>query len=116
MGKLRNKYAGITYSTPPSLIKEVESELDELIKNLLKRLLWYSKKMENLQDDLVEANKTSVAVSQLVSSLHKLCAIKGIEFEANTSQDHIFDLLQKLDPKTLKKVEEIIKNERTQHT
>ncbi len=103
-------------STPSSLIKEVESELDELIRHLVKRLLWYSKKMETLQDDLVEANKTSVAVSQLVSSLHKLCTIKGIQFEANASQEHIFDLLQKLDSKTRKKVEEIIKNERDQHT
>jgi hypothetical protein len=109
-------HAGIKQETPGGNIKEIESDIDELILYLLKRLSWYMKKLENLQEDVHEANRTSCAVSQLVSSLHKLCAIKGVDFHGNVDQQHIFDLLQKLDSRTRKKVEEVIKRERKHNT
>ena len=68
----KEKRPAVKQETPSSLIKDIESDIDELIRYLLKRLLWYMKKLESLQDDISESNRTSNAISQLVSSLHSI--------------------------------------------
>jgi len=49
-----------------------------------------------------------VILKDIARTLVEIIKLKGIE---DVDQEHIFDLLQKLDPKTRKKVEEVIKHE-----
>jgi len=94
-----------------SNIKDYELELDFIIEKLTKRVKWYLKKLETLEDDIQASNRTSDALNKLASLLVKFLEFKGYKFDAGSSQEHIFDLLQKLkDPKVRKTVEEVIKN------
>ncbi|MEM2760477.1 MAG: hypothetical protein QXU32_11875 [Nitrososphaerales archaeon] len=94
-------------------IKNYERELDLIIEKLTKRVKWYLTRLESVEGDLIESNRTSDAFSKLASMLVKFLEFKGYRFDANANQEHILDLLQKLDHRTRKKVEEVIKFERT---
>ncbi len=88
-----------------SNIKDYEPELDFIIEKLTKRVKWYLSKLESLEEDIQASNKTSDAFNKLASLLVKFLQFKGYKFDVNVDQEHIFDLLQKLESRQ-KKIEE----------
>jgi hypothetical protein len=92
-----------------SLIKEYEKEIDTLISHLFKRIKWQLKKMSTLGDDLSTHNKSSVSVSQLVGSLDRLFALKGIKFPEPEDAEDVLLLMNRL--KELKEADESKSNE-----
>ncbi len=93
-----------------------QEQLTELIKRTYNRLIKLDNELEKNKHHGAVFFKDIDAVNKLGSLLLKYLELAGINFSGNVLQEHIFDLLQKLDSETRKNVEEIIKNERKQHT
>ncbi len=82
-----------------------QEQLVELVKRTYKRLIELDDQLEKNKSYNAGTYKTVDAVNKLGSLLLRYLELAGISFSGNTLQEHIFDLLQKLESRQ-KKIEE----------